>query len=360
MKRRTERILLVVLAVSLAFFWINVQCATAQKPVKLKFASPFPPPGIYPMADIPLYWEKEVTRRTNGAITFEDHWGGSLGAPAEHFDLLKTGVVQVIAATQWYVPSRFPFGDFEYAVPFGVTDYEIVTKAMRQVRSEFPQFAKELEQQNAIMISDPSSSTYNFMSKTPLTKVSDFKGKKVACIGRYFGRWLPPGTTPVVRPGPERYDLLKNGVTNVDLNLMENHYGFKLYEVTGHFIEDLSLMAGCVMPVIMNLQTFKQFSPEIQKILLEAGRDTEIKAAKEIIPKAADKIMKEFRASGVKFVKFPKEEKEKYIATLEDIPAEWAAEVEAAGMPGLKLIQRWQQITAEMGWKWIRQWGVKK
>ena len=59
------------------------------KPVKLKVSSAFPPPGPALVSEILLAWEKEVTKRTNGAITFQNFWGGALGVPAEHVVLIQ-------------------------------------------------------------------------------------------------------------------------------------------------------------------------------------------------------------------------------------------------------------------------------
>ena len=339
----------------------NVPEAAAQKPVKIKFAGVFPPPEVSAVSEIAKKWQEEVTQRTKGAITFENYWGASLGSPAEHIELLKTGVVQAIQTHEWYTPTKMPFADFEWVFPFGPTDHALVYKAKRELRSEFPQFAKELAGQNAILMMGVAAGEYYFASKTPLRNLDDFKGTKVALIGRYFGRWLPPGTTAVVRPMHERYELLKSGVAGADLSAYDNFYAFKLYEVTQYLTKNLPVMTGVGMPVLMNLATFNKFSPEVQKILLNTGKDLELGGAREITAKWRDKIFKTFQASGMKFVEdFPAKDREKWIAALEDIPAEWAAEMEKMGLPGFALVKRWQEITTGLGYKWPRQWGIKK
>lgn len=360
--KRGKGFVLKVFAALVALGMVVVMGASAQtptKPIKLRFAGAFPPPEVSMMGEVVKTWQEEVTKRTKGAITFENHWGAALGAPAEHIELLSKGTVQVANLHQWYTPGKMPLGDFEYVFPFGPTDYELVVKAMRKMRSEFPQFAEELAGQNAIMIADLPFGVYDFMSKKPLKKIDDFKGEKVSLIGRYFGRWLPPGATAVVRPGHERYDLLRSGVVSTDSLPFDLFYSFKIHEQTKYYIK-VNLISCLAAPILMNLDTFKSFSPEIQKILLEIGKEVELKAAKEIIPKWWDKCVKEWKAKGIIFIDFPEEEKQKWAATLEDLPAEWAAEVEGKGLPGFKIVERWQEITKELGFKWARKWGVKK
>jgi len=362
MKKKDKTILpLMVMALALVIVsFLGSECMSAETPITLKFAAVFPPPGISLTSEIAANWQEMVTKRTNGRIVFQNYWGAALGAPAEHIEFVKTGSVQVVQTHQWYTPTRMPLGDFEYVFPFGPIDYELTVKAMRKIRSEFSEFAKELASQNAILIADIPQGKYNFLSKVPLRTIEDFRGKKVALIGRYFGRWLPPGATAVVRPAHERYDMLKTGVTDVDLNTFDNHYVFKLNEVTKYFIDNLSLITALPMPIIMNLQTFNQLPPDIQKIILQAGQEVELKAARETMPKWWEKAMKDWKASGTEFIPFPEAEKGKWAATLQDIPAEWATDVEKMGLPGVKIVRRWQEITSEMGFKWNRKWGLKK
>jgi len=361
--RRKACSLLIVLAALIVASLTLTENAPAQKPadksIKLRYADFFPPPELHMMSQVKKIWQDEVTKRTKGLVTFENFWGASLGAPLAHIDLLKTGNAQVATIHEWYTPSRFVFGNFEYVFPFGPTDYVIVAKAMRKIREEFPEFAKDAARENVLMIADPPGGEYAFMSKKPLRTIEDFKGEKVSLVGRYFGQWLPPGATAVVRPVAERYELLRGGVVNIDLLPFEHFYAYKLHEVTKYFVK-AKFTVACYGPLYINMDTFKGLSPEIQKIFLETGKELELRAATELFPKWYKKVESEFKAKGIIFIDFPDAEIKKWAAQLPDIPAEWAAEVEAKGYPGFKLVQRWQEITSELGFKWPRRWGIKK
>jgi len=317
-----------------------------------------PTPKTSMMSELVKVWEDEVTKRANGSIAFENFWGCALGSPAELIELVKTGAVQVGNFHQWYTPSKMPFGDFEYVFPFGPTDYELVVKAMRQIRAEVPQFKKELDEQNVVLIADLPFGIYNFMSRDPLRTLKDFDGKKISLIGRYFGKWLPPGATAVVRPAQERYDLLRAGVVDADLLPFDLLYAFKIHEVTKYYIK-AELITCCAAVIVMNKDTFNKFSPQVQKILLEAGKDTELRGAREIMPKWHDRCEGEWKAAGIEFIDFPKEEKIKWANSVTDTAAEWALEMDAKGLPGTEVVKRWQEITSELGYEWPRKWGPK-
>lgn len=360
MKRFLLRLLIIVITVLTSALLSHIEFTFAQKTVKLKYSITHGSPGMNPLADLSVAWQEEITKRSKGEITFENFWGGSLGAPAEYIELLRTGIIDAGIIFGWYTPSKMPFTNFEYVFPFGPTSYEIAIKARKKIRSEIPQFDKEFSDQNIINFIDLPQTTYNFISKEPLRSLEDFKGKKVGLIGRYFGRWLPPGSTPVVRPGHERYDMLKTGVISIDLNPLENQYIFKLYEVTSYCMTGIPILTLANIAMCMNKDSFNKLSPEQQKIISDSARSLEERAYKEILPNWEKKVYNTFKEKGLKFVEFPKSEWEKWVASLEDIPAEWAAEMESKGLPGFKTVQRWQEITSEMGFKWARKWGVRK
>ena len=154
--KQSRIVTMVLIAMFVGVCLVGLEWASAQvKPVKMKAASVFPPPTVSMMSELLQTWEDEVTKQSKGAITFENFWGAALGAPAEHIDLVKNGTIQIAQTHEWYTPSRFPIGNFEYIFPFGPTDYTLVAKAMRQIRAEIPQFVADETRENVVMISNP-------------------------------------------------------------------------------------------------------------------------------------------------------------------------------------------------------------
>ena len=96
MKPKTNRVLLTLVLVLVTVFLLQGNFVWAKdKPVKLKVGNVFPPPKTSLMSDILKNWEDEVTKRTNGLITFQTFWGCALGSPPEHYELAKMGTCQV-------------------------------------------------------------------------------------------------------------------------------------------------------------------------------------------------------------------------------------------------------------------------
>lgn len=360
MKRLFGLAMPVVLLVFLFGFSPGSSFAAEMKPMTLRLAAVFPPPKVSLASYAAQLFMDEVTKKTNGKIKFQPFWGGALGKPAEHLTAVEKGVADLALTHRWYTPGKLPLAQFEYVFPFGPTDPLIVVKAKRQIYEEFPQFKENLAKYNALLLFSGPGCAYQILSKTPVQSLADFKGKKISLIGRYFGRWVEPaGAVPVVAPAADRYTMLQTGVTDMDFLPLDLFASYKIQEQAPNLIL-VNALTACWYDLMINTKTFAKFPKDVQDILIETGKEIELKMAKEGVPMWTKKVMAEFEKQGVKTFQFPEEERAKWSALVSDIPAEWAEEVTKQGYPGWDIIARYQQLTTEMGYKWPRKWGVKK
>lgn len=330
------------------------------QPIKLKLSSVSGPPGQSLDSDGVKWWMDKVTERTNGRVTFETFWGASLASGPAHIDILEKGMVDVILGCRIYTPGKTPLGPFLYVIPFGPIDMQMVSKAKRQLYEEMPAFREELARNNAILIANFVTMPYDIASKAPFSSLAEMNGKKIGLIGQYFGRWArPAGLVPVVAPMHERYNLLQSGVTEMDFHPITHMNAFKVQELARYLIR-VQAMVGAPWDLMFNLQKFNSLPADVQKILIETGKEAEIAMTDELAPMWREKIMTAWKAQGVTFLDFPDSERAKWASMVEDIPAEWATEMEKKGLPGWEIMRRFQEITAQMGYKWARQWAVKK
>ena len=172
----------------------------------------------------------------------------------------------------------------------------IVTKAMRQIYEEFPQIKKEMADQNITRVFMSPGLKFYILSKTPINRLNDFKGKKVAVVGRYFGRWVHDiGAVPVAAPGPERFTMLQTGVVDASMDPMDLHYAYKIIE-QAPYVTDVNVLLTTWIGCWINLKKLEGLPADLQKIVLDAGKELELKAAKDINPVWDKKILKEWQA----------------------------------------------------------------
>jgi TRAP-type C4-dicarboxylate transport system substrate-binding protein len=186
------------------------------------------------------------------------------------------------------------------------------------------------------------------------------KGKKCALIGRYFGKWVSPiGVSPVVCPSWERYTMLETGVIDMTLDPIDLTDSTKNYE-QAPWVIDNPITRASWNSLWMNIDAFEELPKDVQEIFLDVGKEIEIRAGETLVSEWEQNVEKKWREKGLKWTQLSPEDMQKWADSVEDIPAEWAAEVTEQGYPGWELVRRYIEIAEELGHKWPRQWGVKK
>ncbi|MFH1060129.1 MAG: C4-dicarboxylate TRAP transporter substrate-binding protein [Pseudomonadota bacterium] len=355
-----KKLMLVLLSLTVLVSAVSIAAAAEDKSIKLRFSTSFPPPTVSMVSYTAKLWMDEVTKRSNGQITFQPYWGGALGKPQEHLTLLQKGIADVVLTNAHFTPGKLPLGQFEYVFPFGPLDPVIVTKAKRKMFEEFPQFAADLAKYNAVQVYNASAAVYQILSKTPVRDLEEMKGKKISLIGRYFGRWFETiGAVPVVVPAAERYTMLQTGVLDMDLLPIDLFFAFKIYEQATNLVK-VDALTGNFLDLWINANSLAKLPKPMQQLLLEVGQEVEMRVATEVVPTWSKRVMDDFKKRGITVIDFPAAERDKWAGMLPDIPAEWAQEVTEQGYPGWEIVKRYQDLTTEYGYKWPRKWGVKK
>jgi len=300
----------------------------------------------------------EITKRSGGQITFEAHWGGALGTVVEHLPLIaKRGVdMGTIPLGAW--PAELPLGAHEYAFPFGPADPPLTTKAMRMWWDEFPQCEGMMADNNLKTIFIYPWDKMDIMSLTPIKTLADFEGKVIMTWGYWSPKILEAVAGVMSTPAYERYMNLKQGVADIDCLPIRYQQVFKQYEIAKyHTTIDAT---PCVSPwrTVVNMDAWNELTPELQEIFLEVGREKELQHPKDHLT-ARWETREFFKEQGITFYELSEEDKTEWAEMLPDIPAEWARDMEAKGLPGWEMAQRWIEITAELGHKWSREWAVR-
>ncbi len=304
------------------------------------------------------WWMDEVTKRTGGAVTFRAFWGASLFPPKAHLAALEKGAIDVMGATPNFWASDFPMTNINFPWPGNPQDPRILVKGMRQMFNDFPQLGESLAEHNLQFLAYGPFTNYRIMMNEPLSTIEEFKGKKIGVVGRFFGMWLAEaGMVPVTSTGSERYTSMQAGLIDLDLMPMQHQFSTKLYEISKYY-SSIPVPGWALLILSINKSKFDSFSPELQKIMLEAAEDSEDFAIDFITGyvESADEVMK---GAGIQTIQFDEEDLENWLKNLPDLPAIAAQELEDKGLPGFAWGKRWQEVTTELGHTWTRQWAVK-
>lgn len=352
--------LLVVVISLLAISLVSNSFAGKVKNVTFRVSTPYPPPEQSLATKHLVTWQQMVTERTNGAVKFTNFFGGSLGKASEHLDLVSTGTADIVVTYGWYTPSKLPLEDFDYIFPFGPTDPYILTRAMRQINFEFPQFAKDFDKHNIVKIFQSPGIKEVFLSKEPIKKYEDFQGKKCKVIGRYFGRWIEAlNAVPVAAPGTEVYTMLQTGVIDTALDTADLQYAYNNIEQAPHVL-DPGLLTTNWIGCWINKDSLAKLNKDQQNILLRSGEELEIKASLEINPIWEANIFDTWeKLDTYTFSVMSDADRKKWAEACPNTPAEWADEVTKLGYPGWDILNRYVEITTQYGHQWLRDYTKK-
>ena len=254
----------------LVFF--AVSCAIAStgfaqdKPISLRFSTFFPP--SHKLAIVTADWCKEVEKRTNGKVKVHQYPGATLTPPAQTYDSVVQGVVDVGNIVLGYTMGKFPLSEvLDY--PLGYPNGHVST---RLVNAYFKKFnPKEFSEVKVMYFHAQTPGILH--SKKPVNKLEDLKGMKMRTFGSNARFMTLLGGTPVAMPMGDAYDAISKGVADGLLCAYEALEGWKLGEVIKYTTENYGTAYTATFVVAMNKNKWNSISPENQKIIEQINQE---------------------------------------------------------------------------------------
>jgi TRAP-type C4-dicarboxylate transport system substrate-binding protein len=298
-------------------------------------------------------WQKEVEEKTGGRVTFENHWAGALFAPGATLDSIEKRMADLVNLFYGYAPSTLPLGNYEFAIPFRPADPALNYKITRMMWDEMPAFEQELANHNAKMLMFLPVMTYDVLSRMPIKTLDDFKGKKMASVGRWFTQQVEAtGAVSISNPAGERYVMFERGVIDGEVLVLDQMNDWKHYEVAKHFTHVGFGSLVCAVNLVITLDAWNELPPDIQKIMVDTGRKLEAERG-TWLNEERDKILKRWKETeGVSFYTMPEADKIKWANQMADTASAWAKDVDAKGLPGSEIINRYVELAEQEGHKW--------
>jgi len=254
-----------------------------------------------------------------------------MGHPAvARLSLLRSGAIDMAEMSPAYFPAELPFFTVANSVPMGMDNLCQGSAIIKAFMEKIPAFMEEANSHNIRPLFFHLLSNYMLVTRDPVTKLSDLKGKKIRTWGKDMPRLMKAaGAIGVTKFVPELYENLQRGVIDGTLFNTDSAVSYKLYEVAKH-ITEVVIWQGPAWGCFINEGVWQKLSPQHQKIFLETA---ERARAKEITAtKAADiEARKQLKAQGVQFHKMPEEDVAKWINSAPDFRADWVKEMEKKG-----------------------------
>jgi TRAP-type C4-dicarboxylate transport system substrate-binding protein len=239
----------------------------AQQSVTLKFHT-FVSPQSQNWLTMHKPWMEKIEKESGGRIRFEGYPAMQLGGrPAQLYDQVRDGTVDVIWTVPGYTPGRFARIEV-FELPFMMSNAEATSRACWDyVQAMAPDEFRDI-QMLALQVHGPG---VIHTADKPVKSVADMKGLKIRAPNRQVAKMMSfLGATPVSMPLPEITEALIKGTINGCVIPWEVAPSVKVPELTKYSAEFApagGALYTTTLLLAMNKAKYNTLAPDLKKII---------------------------------------------------------------------------------------------
>lgn len=325
--------------------------ASAQQPTtrKLTYATYIPDTFATTKADI--WFMDEVTKRTNGRITFEKDYSGSLLKASDILPGVSSGAADIGNS----VPSAYNRQDYPLSnvtLPYITTRVDSMTHGFKALYDTNPAFRKEYESRGLKLLYAPAYGENTIWSMKEIAKPADVKGLRVRAVLAVSDSLAKMGASVVAMSFPDAIDGMRRGAIDAMSSApFDTAVGGGLPEIA-KFGSDLGSMgAYAVSATVINVRTFNSLDRDTQRIIEQVAAEAPaqyFKLLDQALDEAAKKVADRVKAGQVKVNLFSAEDTQQMKNTIgAEVHKEWVATAGKAGVDGNALLNEFKALAAK-------------
>lgn len=256
-----------------------------------------------------LKFKEWVEERSNGEITVELYPSGQLGNESEMIEMLKMATLEGFRGGVF--AAQAPKLEL-YTMPFLFNNIEDIYKITRGPIGD--KIAKTAEENGIKILATGDGGGFRQFTNNvhPIVTPEDMKGLKMRTppMTSIIKTMEALGANPVSIPYVETYMALKTGVADGQENPFVNIATMKFHEVQKYLtVVNYQFHPE---PFSVSLDWFNSLSPEHQKIVEDAAKET-IAYSDSLIKGAADEAFQTIKDAGLEITTLTEEQKKPFI-----------------------------------------------
>lgn len=323
--------------------------AQAQTVRKLTYATYIP--DTFAMTKADVWFMNEVTRRTNGRITFEKYYSGSL---LKASDILP-GVASGAADIGNSVPSAYNRQDYPLSnitLPFITTRVDSLTHAFKDLYDANPQFRKEYESRGLKLLYAPAYAENTIWSTKQVAKPADVKGLRVRAVLAVGDSLAKMGASIVAIPFPDAIDGMRRGALDaMSAAPFDTGVTAGLSEIA-RFGSDAGRMGVyAVSATVINQKTWASLDKDTQKIIETVAAEVPaqyFRMLDEVLDQGAKKVADRVRAGQLEVTLFSDADVQQMRSTVgAEVHKEWIGVAKKHGYDGAALLREFTGLTSK-------------
>jgi TRAP-type C4-dicarboxylate transport system substrate-binding protein len=234
----------------------------------------FLPPVANPVKHFLVPWSKKVEKDSGGRIAIKVFPSMQLGGkPTQLLQQVRDGVADIVWALPGFTPGAMPKLEV-FELPFLHQNTHSTVMALQDYVAKH--MKKDFAPYHVLLVHTHAGAL--FMAKTPITKVSDFKGMKLRSYSR-TNAWILEalGAAPVQVPLPALPPMMSKGTVNGSILPYEIAPAVKMQDLASHFTtlappqERLSVS---IFTLLMNKAKYEALPNDLKRVIdANAGRN---------------------------------------------------------------------------------------
>ncbi len=305
-------------------------------------ASTHSPPNI-PMTDAWDAFLDEIEKRSDGQLTFERYYSGSLASGYDVIDKMVSGVVDVALVFPSWQSGKMPLGTVG-SMPSIYQDSLAATKAITELYANSSELQQEVDNANIVAIGFLQAPPQYFVASKPISSFEDLKGLRVqtndeaqAIIAEELGM------AAVSVPFTEAYDAITKGTIDAVMFGVLTAISFGVHEEAKYAWKlPLTGIAGMYG---MSKQAWDQLPDELKTIIEEIKNDFQPESFYQIYQAGEEHFEDVYKQAGGEIVEATEED----VNTMRELAAEkvwqtWVKEQEERGLPGQAILDQFRQL----------------
>lgn len=308
------------------------------KPIELK-VSHWVPVGHVFHQHVLLPWAEMVEKKSGGRLKITIFPGSVLGKPADHWDMVQNGIVDIAWGAQSYTTGRFPLTS-AINLPFLTKTGKGGSRAVWEFYLKHLQ--KEYARVKVLWLYCIPPFQLHLTKKAALTP-DQFAGMRIRAGGGAISDIVKAlGGVPVAMVLPEAYNALERGIIDGTALPYEALFSFKLAEVTKHHVE--TSMYTDPHFFAMNLAKYNSLPADLKKVLDELSGAWGAEFSGEAWDKGELPGIEAGRKAGNQFYKLTPEQRNLWIEKAKGVEIDWLRAMEAKGLPGKQALADFREL----------------
>ncbi len=332
--KKTYIVLALMLVVALLAVGLSCAKPAPEKVYTLRWGGVYPPDKVQEQA-FSVFFMQKATELSNGAIQWEYYPANQLFGMKESMDAIGGGTADGGLVVPAFFTGKIPLVGIQ-DLPF-LFDADLEGHLQAVVNLvQHPDYTGAFEAAyNVKVLGGDSQGTNAFYFKERLTKLEDFKGRKIRAAGKMQSNAINAlGGAAQSLASPEVYTALQTGVIDGTQWQPLSAVANRIYEVTDYAVIPYISLSGYSYLRAINRDVWNSLPKDLQDALMQAQEEAE-KNSLKVIPKAEEEAIDTLAKNGMDIYYVPREENLRWRDAARPV---WDAWLDKTGAKGQGLL----------------------